>query len=181
MIYGERIRLRGVEKADLPQFVDWLNDPEVVDGLGMFLPLSLADEEKWFEKATEHEPAEKPLVIDILDGEKWRMVGSSSLFGIDWTNRFAEVGIVIGDKSVWNKGYGTETMRLLIKHGFETLNLNRIWLRVNADNPRAISSYEKAGFTHEGRYRQGTYKQGKYVDILLMSILRDEWNASKSK
>jgi RimJ/RimL family protein N-acetyltransferase len=52
---------------------------------------------------------------------------------------------------------------------------------VDSDNPRAISSYEKAGFTHEGRYRQGAYKKGKYIDILLMSILRDEWNASESK
>jgi diamine N-acetyltransferase len=181
MIYGERIRLRGVERADLPRFVEWLNDPEVVDGLGMFLPLSMADEEKWFDKAGEREPAEKPLVIDIRDGDSWRMIGTCSLFGIEWSSRFAEVGIFIGDKSIWNKGYGTETMHVLVRHGFETLNLNRIWLRVHADNLRAVRSYEKVGFIHEGRYRQGVYKHGKYIDDLLMSILRDEWIASESK
>ena len=181
MIYGERIRLRGVEREDLPLFVAWLNDPEVVDGLGMYLPLSSGDENRWFEKAAERAPAEKPLVIDIRDGDAWRMVGSSGFMGVEWTNRLAEVGIFIGDRSVWNQGYGTEAMRLLFKHGFETLNLNRIWLRVHADNPRAIRAYEKAGMAHEGRYRQGVYKKGAFVDVMLMSILKPEWDAIKAK
>jgi RimJ/RimL family protein N-acetyltransferase len=175
MIYAERIRLRGVEKTDLPFFVEWLNDPEVTDGLGMFLPLSSTDEEKWFEGIGGREPAEKPFVIEARHGEAWRVLGTCSLFGIEWSNRVAEVGLFIGDKSVWNQGYGSEVMHTLLKHGFETLNLNRIWLRVHADNPRAIRSYEKVGFKHEGRYRQGVYKKGKYIDVLLMSVLREEW------
>ena len=81
----------------------------------------------------------------------------------------------IGDKSIWDKGYGSEVMRLLFQHGFATLNLNRIWLRVHADNPRAVRVYEKVGMTHEGCYRQGIYKKGAFVDVLLMSILRSEW------
>lgn len=181
MIYGERIRLRGVEREDLPQFVTWLNDPEVVDGLSMFLPLSMADEIKWFEGVAALEPAVKPLVIEILDREGWRMVGNSGFMGFEWTNRAAEVGIFIGDRSIWNMGYGTEVMRLLLRHGFETLNLNRIWLRVHADNPRAIRAYEKAGLVHEGRYRQGVYKKGAFVDVMLMSILKSEWNEIKVK
>ena len=180
MIYGERIRLRGVEKEDLPLFVAWLNDPEVVDGLGLFLPLSSSDENRWFESITAHEPAEKPLVIEVQDGESWRMVGNSSFMGIEWTSRVAEVGLFIGDKSLWNKGYGTDVMRLVLKHGFETLNLNRIWLRVHADNPRAVRVYEKIGMAHEGCYRQGVYKKGVYVDVLLMSMLKSEWDANQT-
>jgi RimJ/RimL family protein N-acetyltransferase len=82
---------------------------------------------------------------------------------------------MIGEKSFWNLGYGTEAVRLLVAHGFQSLNLNRIALHVFQDNPRAIRAYEKAGFTHEGRQRQGEFHQGKYVDVLLMSILRSEW------
>jgi RimJ/RimL family protein N-acetyltransferase len=181
MIYGERIRLRGVEKEDLPQFVAWLNDPEVIDGLGLFMPIASGDESRWFESVTTHEPAEKPLVIEVRDGEDWRLAGNSSFMNVEWKNRLAEVGLFIGDKSIWNQGYGTEVMRLLFKHGFETLNLNRIWLRVFADNPRAVRVYEKAGMLHEGCYRQGVYKKGVYVDVLIMSMLKSEWDAVQVK
>ena len=177
MIYGDRIRLRGVEKEDLPKFVAWLNDPEVVDGLGMFLPLSSGDETKWYEGVASLEPAEKPMVIEVRDGDSWRLVGNSSFMGIDWKDRLAEVGLFIGDKSIWDKGYGSEVMQLLFKHGFGTLNLNRIWLRVHDDNPRAVRVYEKVGMTHEGCYRQGVYKKGVFVDVLVMSILKSEWDA----
>jgi RimJ/RimL family protein N-acetyltransferase len=91
------------------------------------------------------------------------------------------VGLFIGDKSIWDKGYSTEVMQLLFKHGFETLDLNRIWLRVHADNPRAVRVYEKAGMTHEGFYRQGVYKKGMFVDVLIMSILKAEWDERRGE
>jgi RimJ/RimL family protein N-acetyltransferase len=68
-------------------------------------------------------------------------------------------------------------MDLLLRHGFCTLNLNRIFLRVFAENKRAIRTYEKVGFVHEGRLRQAVYKNGAYSDILYMSVLREEWDA----
>jgi RimJ/RimL family protein N-acetyltransferase len=84
---------------------------------------------------------------------------------------------MIGDKRHWNKGLGTEAMQLLLKHGFETLNLHRIYLRVFANNPRAIRSYEKAGFVVDGRLREAHFADGVYIDDLLMSVLRPEWQA----
>jgi len=63
----------------------------------------------------------------------------------------------------------------MLKHGFENLNLNRIFLMVFADNARAIKAYESAGFTREGILRQGIYKNGHYQDLILMSVLRLEW------
>jgi RimJ/RimL family protein N-acetyltransferase len=68
-------------------------------------------------------------------------------------------------------------MTLLLRHGFGTLNLNRVYLRVYADNQYAIRTYEKVGFVHEGRLRQAVYKYGKYSDVLMMSVLREEWDA----
>lgn len=82
---------------------------------------------------------------------------------------------MIGEKSYWNKGYGTEAVRLLAKHGFHTINLHRIYLRVLENNLRAIRAYEKAGFTHEGRQRQADYKNGMYIDLLVMSMLQSEF------
>jgi len=181
MIYGERIRLRGVERSDLPQFKEWLNDPEVIEGLGMYLPLSMSDEEQWFEGMSKRDPVEKPLAIDIREDNGWRLIGNTSFFNLEWTNRSAELGIFIGDKSLWNKGYGTETVCLLLRHGFEALNLHRIYLRVYSTNPRARRSYEKAGFVLEGTLREAVYRHGKYVDMHVMSVLRSEWNAAEGK
>jgi RimJ/RimL family protein N-acetyltransferase len=177
MIYGERIRLRHVEKADLPTFVEWLNDPEVIENLMMVLPMSTAEEERWFEKLADQPPEEQPLVIEMKTAQGWRMIGNSAFHKIEWKNRSAEIGIVIGDKSIWNQGYGTEAVRLLLRHGFGTLNLNRIFLRVFEPNKRAIRAYEKAGFVLEGRLRQARYKSGQYQDEFIMGVLRSEWDA----
>ena len=177
MICGERVRLRAVERSDLPYFQEWLSDAEVTEGLATWLPLSMADEEQWFERMLRLEPEEKPLAIDLKEDAGWRLIGNSGFFNIEWTNRCAEVGLFIGDKSVWNKGYGTETVRLLLKHGFESLNLNRIYLRVYSTNPRARRSYEKVGFVLEGTLREAVYRHGKYAGVHIMSVLRSEWGA----
>jgi RimJ/RimL family protein N-acetyltransferase len=175
MIYGDRIRLRHVEREDLPQFVEWLNDPEVYQGLSMHTPLSMAEEENWFENILKGPIDERPLVIEAMEDDEWRVIGNSGFHNLDWRSRNAELGIFIGDKTYWDQGYGTEVVKLLLRHGFSTLNLHRIYLRVFEDNPRAIRSYEKAGFVHEGRLRQGEFHDGQFHDVLFMSVLRPEW------
>jgi len=177
MIYGKRIRLRAPEKDDLPTFVKWINDPEVTAGLSLFLPMSMAQEEQWFDDMLKRPVEEHPLSIEVQSENEWIIIGNIGFFDFDSIARSAEAGILIGDKDYWNKGYGTEAMKLLLKHGFETLNLHRIFLRVYEDNPRAIRCYEKTGFIHEGRMRQARFSQGKYADILFMGILREEWKS----
>lgn len=186
MIYGERIRFRHAERSDIPRFVEWLNDPEVRKGILIYLPMSLMEEEAWFENMNKRPVDERVLCIDMRqpgqDGQAdtWKHIGSCGFNDINWRNRSAEFGILIGDKSVWNQGYGTEAVRLLVKLGFETLNLNRIYLHVFGNNPRAVRAYEKAGFTHEGRHRQANFQDGQYIDELVMSILREEWLAQNA-
>jgi RimJ/RimL family protein N-acetyltransferase len=180
MIYAERVRLRAVEREDIPRYVEWLNDPEVIGGLLLNLPMSTWDETRWFENLANRPAEERPLALDVrLPDGLWKHVGSVGLHQIEWTNRCAEFGIVIGDKTFWNNGYGAEATRLTLQHGFETLNLNRIYLYVFETNPRAIHIYEKIGFVNEGRLRQAIYRNGRYLDALLMSMLRFEWDAKK--
>lgn len=181
MIYGDRIRLVALEREDLPLFVEWFNDHEVREGIMMYLPISLAQEERWFEKMLERPQDEQPLTIEVSDGDEWVKIGNMGFFNFDHHAHSAEVGIVLGNKDYWNKGYGTEAMTLLLKHGFETLNLNRIMLQVYEDNPRAIRCYEKVGYRHEGRMRQARYWKGKYLDILFMSVLKEEWDQIGTK
>ena len=179
ILYSGKLRLRAVEAGDVERFHEWVNDPEVTRGLSLYLPMSSVDEEKWFERLRERDPHEKPFAIDLQSGEGWKLIGNCGVFGIEWTHRAAELGIMIGDKSVWNQGYGTQVMVMLLRHCFETLNLNRVFLRVYGGNARARRSYQKAGFVEEGCMRQALYRDGRYDDVYIMSVLRSEWNARK--
>jgi RimJ/RimL family protein N-acetyltransferase len=177
MIYGEHIRLRAIEREDIQRFFVWLNDPEVIAGLTVSLPMASWDETRWFENLANRPAEERPLAIEARTSEgDWRHIGSIGLEGIESMNRSASFGIFIGEKSLWNQGYGTEATRLMLKHGFETLNLNRIFLYVYETNPRAIRAYEKVGFAKEGLLREARYINGVYINVLLMSVLRSEWN-----
>jgi RimJ/RimL family protein N-acetyltransferase len=175
MLYGNRIRLRGNERNDLHKFVEWLNDPEVKRFLSVSMPLSQATEENWFEDMLKRPSEEHPLGIEIKVDKGWKLVGNCGFFDINWRTRSAEVGIFIGEKSYWNKGFGTEVMQLLLRHGFGTLNLNRIFLHVDSENLGGIRAYEKAGFVLEARLRQADFRDGMYRDDLIMSVLRSEW------
>jgi diamine N-acetyltransferase len=187
MILGERIRLRRNERADIPKFVEWLNDPEVRQYLSLNMPISSANEEQWFERTLKLPEAEQPFAIEIRNTSPeegtgaWQTVGNCSFMDLDHTAHSAEVGLFIGEKGCWNMGYGTEVMRLLLRFGFETLNLNRIFLRVEEANKRGIRAYEKAGFVHEGCLRQAVYKEGRYQNLLFMSVLRSEWSPGEKE
>lgn len=178
MIYANRIRLRAAERTDIPMFVRWLNDPEVRKYLAMSLPMSQAEEEGWFDAMQRSPRPEHVLVIEAREGEEWKPIGNTSFMNINWADRHAEVGILIGEKEFWSRGYGREAMKLMLRHGFNTLNLHRVFLRVYDFNLRGIKAYEYAGFVHEGRLRQDVYRDGQYHDVLLMSVLRDEWQDS---
>jgi RimJ/RimL family protein N-acetyltransferase len=87
----------------------------------------------------------------------------------------AWLGIGIGDREQWGKGYGREAMELVLRYGFHELNLHRIQLTVFEYNERAIALYEKLGFRREGVYREFMQRDGKRYDMLLYGLLRREW------
>ncbi len=177
MITGNQLRLRAIEREDIPRFVHWLNDRDVTCFLLLNSPLSTAMEEKWFERQLTIPPNEgQVLAIEVLQESQWVHIGNTGLHNVDPVSRSAEFGIFIGEKEYWNKGFGSEAVRLTLKHGFEDLNLNRIYLNVYANNPRAIKAYEKSGFVREGVLRQGVYKNGNYLDLVIMSVLRSDWD-----
>lgn len=104
-----------------------------------------------------------------------RLIGDLNLDVINWSGRDAFVGLGIGETEYWGKGYGTDVMNVLLRFAFSEINLRRVTLTVFEYNPRAIRSYEKAGFRHEGRLRKVLNKEGKRWDVLFMGILREEW------
>jgi len=176
MLFGEKVRLRAIERDDIPRFVKWLNDPEVKQYLTMFWPLSHAEEERWFEKQLDDQNS-RVFAIETEDGTH---IGNIGLHDIDWKNRKATLGIFIGEKDYWNRGYGTDAIKTLLRFAFEELNLNRVQLSVLDFNARAIRCYEKCGFITEGRLRQTLFRNGRYHDELRMAVLREEWDARRT-
>ncbi len=173
MFYGKQVRLRPIERADLPRFVAWFSDPEVRQHLTIYLPFSLAQEERWFENLVRRleEQREVLLAIETHAGVH---IGNIGLHAVNWKDRHAEIGIVIGEKAYWNQGYGTDAMRTLLGVAFREMNLHRVYLRVDADNARGIRCYEKAGLRWEGTLRDATFRDGVYRDQHIMSILASE-------
>ena len=98
---------------------------------------------------------------------------------IDQRNGSAEVGIFIGVKSEWSKGYGAEALGLLLDYGFRQLNLHSIWLRAFAFNARGLACYRKLGFRECGRRHESHYINGAWQDDVMMELLRADWEAQR--
>ena len=176
IIRGERVYLRATERSDVPTFVRWFNDADVLRNLEMSAQMSQAAEEGWFDRMVAAQgTTDLHLVICLLADD--RPIGTAGLHAIDRANGTAEFGIAIGEKSEWGKGYGTDATRATCDFGFGELRLERIGLYVYAGNERGRRAYEKAGFTFEGTLRSAHFSRGKHIDIHVMSVLRDEWLA----
>ncbi|GAB4542297.1 MAG: GNAT family protein [Anaerolineae bacterium] len=171
MIQGKQIRLRAVEPGDLPDYHRWLNDPEVIRYLKLYTPLSMPDEEDWYRAVRE----DASQMVFAIETEAGQHIGNLGLMRLNWKDRSAELGIVIGNKSQWGKGYAQDAIQTLLNFAFEEMNLNRIYLRVYAGHTAAITVYRKCGFVEEGRLREETYSEGRYHDMLVMGILKREF------
>jgi RimJ/RimL family protein N-acetyltransferase len=175
-LIGARIYFRPLERADAPMIQQWINDPEIRKFLRIYLPMNLAAEERYIDSVSGNG---QDLSMLIVRTDNDRPIGSVGLHKIDYKNRHAEFGIMIGVQEEQNQGFGGEATRLMVGYAIETLNLNRVELHVYEFNPRALRVYEKAGFRKEGVLRQHHYADGRYWDTTVMSILREEWLTRK--
>ena len=174
---GKLVRLRGFEKSDADAMLRWASDEDVVRWHGPpDWPASRAQAERYIERMTAADSADKGFAIETLDGA---LVGDCGLRKIDWKSRKAEFFITIGEKEFWDKGFATETLKLVSRLAFDKMNLNRLWLTVLVDNPRAVRCYEKCGFVREGLLRQESYVDGKYRDVLMMALLREDHDRTR--
>ena len=176
MLIGQQVRLRGVERSDLPVVVGWMNDPATRAQIARSSPLSMAEEERWFEqllKAT----TDVVFIVETRPGgatKAPRTLGMCGIHKIDWKHRNAAVGIVIGAVADRGRGYGTDALRALVAHAVNDLGLHRIELEVFPDNAAALLSYQRCGFVKDGVRRAAMFKDGGFRDLVLMSILAPE-------
>jgi RimJ/RimL family protein N-acetyltransferase len=172
---GEKCYLSPCAPEDAEKWAAWDNDLKVTLPLGdeAYTLYTLAKEQDSLAAVARSQDP----VFSIVDCASEELIGRGMLFDINRVDRSAMLGIVIGEKAFWNKGYGQEATRLLLDYGFNLLNLNSIILGVFAFNQRAITAYRKVGFKEIGLRRQSRIIAGRAYDALLMDMLADEFRA----
>jgi diamine N-acetyltransferase len=173
-VTGELVALGPLRRDLLPLYQRWINDPEVARALGNFLPLTVEKETEWYESEAK---SEKSALFTIYELSTRLPIGTTALIDLDHRNRRAEFGINIGEPDCRNKGYGTETTRLVLDYAFTVVGLHSVMLRVFEFNRGAVRAYEKAGFKEIGRRRQSYFSGGRMWDEIWMDCLSTEFES----
>ncbi len=169
---GELVLLRPRVDEDLELFARWHGNPDVRHWLHMSeMPEQTLEIERQRWQIARNDPTRISFVIETLDGVP---IGNIVLIGVDVAHRRAELGIAIGEKGDWGRGYGTDAIRVILRFAFEDLKLRRVELITDVDNERGIRAYEKCGFVREGVLRAKRLRYGEPLDMLIMAVLNED-------
>ena len=170
---GQNIFLRTLHDDDVKgSYSEWLNDPEITayNSHGRF-PMT---EEKLLSYVSYAKSSKTDLILAIIDKKTAKHIGNISLQNINWIDRNAEIAFLLGDKNFWGKGVMNEAGKLLINHGFRSLNLHRIYCGTSSDNIGMQKLAEKLKMEKEGLRKEAIFKKGQYFDIVEYGILSKE-------
>jgi RimJ/RimL family protein N-acetyltransferase len=156
----------------LPRFVGWFSDPEVTRYLLRRYPPSLRQEAQWLESVA---ASETDIVWAVTLQETGAVIGVMGLHRIDWRNRHAWVEITLGEPTVWNKGYATETVRLCTGYAFHELGLEKVLASVYTGNAASLRILAKIGYAPCGLLRRNAFFDGQWHDERLGEMLREDW------
>ncbi|MBU0928290.1 MAG: GNAT family N-acetyltransferase [Spirochaetes bacterium] len=170
---GRKCYLSPMELSDAGTYAAWLNDLEVSTFTQIAKQSLPVEKEREILSAISKE--HNYGIVDAASGE---LIGSCGLMDLDAVNRSAEIGIVIGDKAYWGRGYGEEALRLLLDYAYRYLNLYNVMLRVYSYNARGIACYEKVGFKAIGRRRGAVMRNLEAHDVVFMDITADDFYAA---
>jgi RimJ/RimL family protein N-acetyltransferase len=175
MLKGSKALLRPMKQDDIARQHQFDQDLELY-GLDCALPRVSPVEtaQAFYETRTKPDPDLAPFAIEA-DG---KYIGYCGLRNLQDRHGNLELGILIGDRQYWGRGYGRDAVRLLLRCAFHSLGARRVGLTTHAKNERALRCYLACGFVEEGRPRQVLWIEGEYTDLVEMSILRNEWQAT---
>lgn len=168
MLESSRLYLRDVSVADVAgEYEAWMNDPEVVAQTeSRFRPVSRHALEDYVRSLT----GKRDVVFcAIVLKENNRHIGNIKLGPVNWVHRFGDIGIIIGAKDLWGKGYASEAIGLMVDYAFGTLNLHKVTASCYATNEASRRAFLRAGFVEEGRRISHFYQSGGYVDSVLLA------------
>ena len=177
-LIGEKVYLSPLNSEDVERFTTWLNDMEMTQYLTISHHIySMQKEKEYLDKKVTSDAK----AFAIIDRESDRLLGACDLFDVDMLHGTAELGIFIGEKSFWGRGFGRDAVKLVLDFGFSVLNLRNIWLRTLSVNERGIKSFEHAGFKSIG-VRRGAYTIcGASYDWVFMDITAEEFESTYVK
>jgi RimJ/RimL family protein N-acetyltransferase len=175
MLRTDKVVLAPLTEGDLPDLFRWINERNDVRHNAPYKPVSYSAHRRWFEAIQQRRDV---VLLGIRLAKTDVLIGTCQLHSIHPVHRSAELQIRIGEACERGQGYGTEAMRLLLDHAFGDLNLQRVGLQVFATNEAAVGAYKKSGFVQEGILRKAAYIDGRYVDVIVMSVLREDHVAS---
>ena len=170
-LIGTRIYLRPLESEDLPTLAKWVARSEVQTALDLFYRLPDQSAKEVFPERVKTD--ENDVALGIMEKATDILQGFIGLNRIDSKNSHIQLGFFLAERSPNTGEYEAEAVHLTAKYAFETLNMNRIWLHVDASDHYVIRRLEKAGFSHEATLRQDRYSDGRYVDTVVMGALRE--------
>lgn len=172
------VYLRPLMTSDANFIVKWRNNEEVIKNLFSQDLITLESHAEYYKQQIETKKCYQFIVEQIIredGGDNCSIpIGTVYLKNVDVRNRKALLGIFIGEGIDRGRGFGKEATELIVKYGFNTLNLHKIYLQIIADNGVAISLYKNLGFVEEGCMRQDYYRNGKYYDVIQMSMLKED-------
>lgn len=171
MIAGEHVILRAFEREDAERCYRWMNDPNIVRTLKSRYPIAFQNEIQWIERAIDASPAERHFAIERKDDRSH--IGNASIHDIDWVSRNGWIGLFIGEPSAWNRGFGQDAVRTLVRFAWDDMNLVKLRINVFDYNDRARHVLVTCGFVEEGKLERDFYREGSYHDIVIFSIFRD--------
>jgi RimJ/RimL family protein N-acetyltransferase len=175
---GERVELRRHVRENYRLYGEWYGDPEIWHLTSWAAsPLGHSAVERLFEDR-ELASTEDSFAIHLKSEDA--PIGVISLMNISEANESAELSVIVGHPENRHHGYGAEAIGCILRYAFEALDLNRVGLSVFEFNEEAISTYEKLGFRTEGRLRRAVRRGQTFHDAILMSVLKDEWEAGSS-
>lgn len=169
---GSRLYLRPLELEDGRAVVEWMNDREVLRYLTKTIPINSFREDEFLRTLYKDE---KNVHLGIVVRDDHRLIGRVSLVNIDIVSRTAELSLVIGDRGAWGKGYGAEADGLMLRYGFDFLNLHKIYAWVLEGHHHSVRVLEENRLVREGVLREHIYRDGKYHNVVLYSILAPEF------
>jgi RimJ/RimL family protein N-acetyltransferase len=174
VIEGNTVCLRPLTENDIPLLARWLFDPEILHWLQLSEdPPQLRTLEAVRERY-EQMQADPFTLIWRIDTREGLPVGQIELVDIRRLQGRAEMHLVVGEKTIWGGGYGTDAIRQMTGFAFRQLGLRRIFATPDADNARVLRVFEKCGFVREGLLRKHRLRYGVPTDMVVMGLLRED-------
>lgn len=178
-LIGQKTILRPVAPTDISLFTKWMNDQITRQYLLVRFPLTEIAEKAYIEKVSEHQPAPSNIMMVIESKDSGQAIGTMGLHSINWVDRNAVTGTVIGEEEYRGKGYATDAKMTLLQYAFESLGLHKIISHAFTENTKSIEYSKRCGYEVEAILKEENFRNGKWEDTVSLACFYEGWKKAK--